>query len=272
MNAKPELFRVRHFSVRNASQEDLLATQPVYHVGQGKLGKMGILCLHGFTGTPASFYEYNRVFIDIGYSVSTPLLPGHGTTPQDLSPIKWPQWLDCAIEAYDNLRRECDKIFVIGFSLGGSLALHLASIKDDVAKLFLLSPAIKPGLGFKFYEYLFIFLTPINIQYWFQVAGDVKNPEGYEIAYKRTPINSFRELSDCFQQTQNILPKVCTDAIIFQSKTDREIDPKGAEMVYQRINSRNKEIVWLDNSYHAITQDYCGKEVLDRILREISLA
>lgn len=269
MDAKPDLFRLRHFSVRRLSQEDLLAAQPVYHIGQGKIG---ILCLHGFTVTPASFYKYGRVFMQKGYSVSIPMLPGHGETPEALSKIKWTEWLDCTIENYDILRKKCDHVFVMGSSLGGVLALQLATLRNDVTKLFLLAPAIEPSPLFKIGKCLFGFFDLIKVRYWFHIAGDTKNPNLYEIGYKRTPLSALSELYDCIQQAQLILPQVHTDTLIFQARTDHETDPKGAEVTYQKISSRNKEIVWLDNSYHAITQDYCGKEVLDRILREISLA
>jgi len=270
MDSKPALFRLRHFSVQSATQQDLLAAQPVYHIGKGKLGKIGILCLHGFTVTPASYYEYSRVLIQKGYSVSVPLLPGHGDTPEALAKVKWPQWVDCAVESYQALREQCDRVFVIGISLGGALALQLASKTDDIAKLILLAPAIEPSLLFKIGKYLFNFLSLIRVQYWFHIAGDSKKPGNYEVGYKKTPISALRELYDCIQQTRLMLPEVRTNTLIFQSRIDHVINPKGAQLVYQKINTRNKELIWLTNSYHAIAHDFDGKDVLDRILEDIA--
>lgn len=270
MGTQPELYRLRHFSVQDATQQDLIAAHPIYHIGNGKLGKIGILCLHGFTVTPASYYEYSRVFIQKGYSVSVPRLPGHGETPEALSKVKWPEWLDCAVENYNILREQCDRVFVIGISLGGALALQLASKKSDIAKLILLAPAIEPRLLFKIGKHLFNFLNLIHVRYWFHIAGDSKKPEIYEIGYKKTPISALRELYDCIQKTRLILPEVQTDTLIFQSRNDHVINPKGAQLIYQKINSRNKELIWLSNSYHAIASDFDGKGVLAKILHEIA--
>ena len=60
--------------------------------GFGENKDIGILFVHGFTGTPASMRPFAHYFNERGYRVSVPLLPGHGTKWQDLNEVHWSQW------------------------------------------------------------------------------------------------------------------------------------------------------------------------------------
>ena len=46
-----------------------------------KKGKTGILCVHGFTSSAWDYREFGKYLADKGYTVSAPLIAGHGTTP-----------------------------------------------------------------------------------------------------------------------------------------------------------------------------------------------
>ena len=50
-----------------------------------------------------------------------------GCSPKDLSKCKWHDWFEASKNELFNLRKRCKKVFVIGLSMGGSLALHLAA-------------------------------------------------------------------------------------------------------------------------------------------------
>ncbi|GIT63574.1 MAG: hypothetical protein Ct9H300mP21_11200 [Pseudomonadota bacterium] len=48
-------------------------------------GKIGVLLLHGLLQTPAEVRPPAKRFHDSGFTVSGVLLPGHGTTPENLN-------------------------------------------------------------------------------------------------------------------------------------------------------------------------------------------
>jgi carboxylesterase len=60
--------------------------------GSGKNARVGVLLVHGFTGSPASMRPWGEFLHSKGYTVRVPLLPGHGTTPEDLNKVKWQEW------------------------------------------------------------------------------------------------------------------------------------------------------------------------------------
>ena len=87
----------------------------------------GVLCLHGFSGTPFEIRYLGEELHAKGFSVSAPLLAGHGTKLEDLHHITWPQWMESVTEAFLELRQQCQRVAVVGQSLGGVLTLELAT-------------------------------------------------------------------------------------------------------------------------------------------------
>ena len=88
--------------------------------------------LHGFTGTPFEMrYLGERLHRD-GFTVVGPTLPGHGTAAGELDRTGWPDWYAGVEAAADELARRCDRIAVVGQSLGGLLALHLAARRPEL--------------------------------------------------------------------------------------------------------------------------------------------
>jgi len=95
--------------------------------------EVGVALFHGFTATTTEvrlLAEYLRGF---GYTLSAPLLPGHGTEPADLNQTTWINWYEAAESAYLGLRERCSKVFVCGESMGALLALLIASRYEKVS-------------------------------------------------------------------------------------------------------------------------------------------
>ena len=92
-------------------------------VGHGANAKIGVLLVHGFTGSPASMRPWAEYLNRHGYTVSVPLLPGHGTKVEDLNLVKWQEWPAKAESELQSLLASCEKVFLIGFSMGGNISL-----------------------------------------------------------------------------------------------------------------------------------------------------
>jgi len=85
--------------------------------------------LHGLTASPPQFAEFGRRLYERGANVLIPALPRHGdadrlsTILQDLSRD---ELVDFALRILDEAREYGERIIVIGFSLGGTIALWIA--------------------------------------------------------------------------------------------------------------------------------------------------
>src|SRR3954463_16513910 len=148
--------------------------------GNGPDGRTGVLLVHGFTGTPMSMRPGGEPRAAEGFAVSCPLLPGHGTRWQDCNTSTHDQWTTAVSEAFDSLAADCDRVFVAGLSMGGTLATRLAEVRpDDVAGLLLVNPAL---LTRRLDAKLLPVLARITPS-WTAIANDIKKLGVTELAY-----------------------------------------------------------------------------------------
>src|SRR6188508_2493008 len=89
--------------------------------------RIGVVLSHGFTGSPASMRPWGEHLADLGYAVSVPRLPGHGTTWQEMNKTTWADWYGELERAFQALANQVDTVVVCGLSMGGALALRLAA-------------------------------------------------------------------------------------------------------------------------------------------------
>jgi len=106
-----------------------------------KSGDIGILFIHGFTASPQQFITFSDGFYKEGYTISIPLLKGHGKDVKDLDGCFWYDWFEDVKIALFELRKTCKKIVVVGQSMGGTLALHVAA-HYQIEGLVLLAPGM----------------------------------------------------------------------------------------------------------------------------------
>ena len=85
------------------------------------------LLLHGFPGTPAELRGVAERLASHGWQASVPLLPGFGLEIPTLGEKRWQDWRDAALSHWQALQKDAQKTLLIGFSMGGAVALHVAA-------------------------------------------------------------------------------------------------------------------------------------------------
>jgi len=106
-----------------------------------KSAPAAVLAIHGYTGGPSDYHYLAGRLGEAGFAVSVPRLPGSGTDMDDLSNTTRQDWMRRSYDAWLDLRGRYEKVFILGYSMGGLLALELAAqIKTD--KTVLLAPAL----------------------------------------------------------------------------------------------------------------------------------
>jgi carboxylesterase len=99
---------------------------------KGSLGK-AVLLIHGMTGAPGEMKFLAKRLHRRGFSISAPLLAGHGVDEANLLRTDWRDWLDSVREGYHHLRADHDEVYVAGICVGGALGLALAAEEPAVA-------------------------------------------------------------------------------------------------------------------------------------------
>lgn len=222
---------------------------------------IGCLCIHGFTGE-AKEVEPLTKFLNKkkDWLVYSPTLPGHGSR-DGLKKVTYKHWLYAAEVATQELLNRCDKVYVIGFSMGGMIASYVAS-KYPVQKLILLSASA-------------YYLNPKQIiqemKGWIieGLRGELENDTLYKLYRKKiinTPINATIEFAKTVYKTRPILKKVKVPTLIIQGECDGLVPPKkSAEYIYKNINTKDKQLYYFKNSKHYI---WLGEE-RDELLKII---
>lgn len=221
----------------------------------------GVLFIHGFTGTPQSMRLWAKGVADQGRTVLLPRLPGHGTTPSDLQNTTAAEWLAEVEMSLAGLRERCDHVFLCALSFGGALALDLAARhRDDITGIVLVNPSIytkdpraklKPILG----------RLPLLVK---AVGNDVADPEMDELAYDRTPTKAAAQVLTFMDTARARLGSVTSPLLVFTSRQDHIVDPGNGPFVVDKVASKQKELVWLERSYHVATLDFDRDLIIDR--------
>jgi carboxylesterase len=232
----------------------------------------GILLLHGFTSGPHEMRPVSDALIDKGYSILLPLLPGHGSTARDLLECTWYDWFNGAKEALYQLKKKCTKIIVIGQSMGGTLALHLAAHYQLEGVV-----AIAPGLFFKEKKTMFLPIVSKFFRYRNKINGPDIHDEQERIkqkpySYEKTPLKAAYQLKLMFEHVMDDLPEIKAPTLLIHSTQDHVIDYKSSEYIYDKISSEQKKLLTLNESYHVLTLDLEKDLVLTEIKKFIAEA
>jgi len=224
-------------------------------------GEVGVLVLHGFTGTTQSVRPLGEGLAAEGFTVLGPRLPGHGTDIQDLARRSWTEWAAEAEKGLRTLKEKCSKVFVTGLSMGGTLTLYLGErYPGEVAGLMPINAAVDM-------KNPLLHLTPV-MKYLIKtvpgVGSDIKDPSQKELCYERVPLKAAHELLKITRLVKADLHKVTSPILVFVSKQDHVVPPSNGPLILEQVSSREKELVWLENSYHVATLDYDRENIIRR--------
>jgi carboxylesterase len=226
-------------------------------------GDVGVLLSHGFTATTAEVRPLAKTLLEAGFTVSGPLLPGHGASPEEANRYTWQDWAATIQSAYQDLSRHCRKIFVGGESLGGVLALYHASNTSEVAGLLLYSAAIRLSSP----------LIPLLAQGLAPFMAVKKKPRSIPSAadtlwqgYTVYPLKAMLQLFNLQKAVLARLPLIHQPLLIIQGRLDRSVHPAAPELIAQNVASTTKEIHRLDKSGHCVILECHRQEAMDLTL------
>jgi carboxylesterase len=215
-------------------------------------GPVGVLLCHGFTGTPQSLRPWAEHLAAAGLTVSLPRLPGHGTTVAEANLTHWEDWYAELDRELATLRESCDDVFVMGLSMGGTLAIRLAEQHGDAIRGLVL---VNPSLLTKRPDRFLLPVLRLAVPSWPGIASDIKKPGAAELAYDRIPVKAAYQLSKLWLTTRNDLDKVTQPTLIFRSTEDHVVEPDSCRMFLDKAATDDVREVMLEDSYHVATLD-----------------
>lgn len=226
--------------------------------------KLGVLVLHGFTSSTDTVDGLLPLLENAGIDYERPVLRGHGTHYQDLRNVTAKDWYEDAKKALDSLASRVDRVVVVGLSMGGLVSLQLAmEHADKLAGVIVVAPALR----------VLDRLAPLAplmskvFRYWTS-PNSFHDPECAKRCtnYPKFPMDAFVSLQRYAATIEQRLAEVSIPICILHSKVDQIIAPKSASIIYERVRSEHRKIVWFEKSGHEMMQDMEADTVLGEII------
>ena len=212
----------------------------------------GALVLHGFTGNCNSMRGVAEALHRAGYAVELPLLPGHGTSVEDMLTTNWHDWSSAVEAVYESLASRCDKVVVVGLSMGGSLTCWLATRHPEIAGIVCINPAtqVSPDM-----RALVEQMVAAGEEVMPGIGSDIADPDATESAYEGTPIKPLLSLFDAAEEFGHHLDRIACPLLLFTSPEDHVVPPADSDHLAASV-SGPVERVTCERSYHVATLDY----------------
>ena len=216
-------------------------------------GPVGVLVVHGFTGNPQSMRPLAEAFAAAGHTVSLPLLPGHGTRVEDMLPTRWADWSAAVERAHDELAARCEAVCVAGLSMGGTLALWLASRRPEVRGIVLVNPLADgeaPGITATVEQ-----LRTLGEPLVPGIGSDIALAGSVESAYPLTPVEPLLSLHAALADLRPALARITCPVLLLTSPQDHVVEPVSSDLVAASVGGPVERVV-LERSFHVATLDH----------------
>ena len=215
-----------------------------------KGGADGVLLIHGFTGSPAELLLLGNFLNRAGYTVLGVRLAGHGTNELNLMQMTNEDWLNSVLDGYEILSGLCEKIFVVGHSMGGLLTLKLSYLRR-VDKMVTLAAPMFIDKNLPLND-----LPPrseCKELYFLHPRKILQNvPPAVNKVYKKMPYVSIHELLNLLEEVKNLLPKITAPILIMHGENDHTATPYSATFIEKNISSTDKKKIFVPNCGHLL--------------------
>ena len=218
---------------------------------------VGCLLLHGLTSSLATVSNLVPYLEERGIPYGMPTLRGHGTRPEDLRGVTWHHWYADAERALDDLLERSKQVVVMGLSMGGVVALHLATQRPErLAGLVTVAAALQLQVTGRF-------LLPLLARSGRLAAVDARNAfadpslAAGTTNYAQAPISAVATLSAFGKLVERELPQVRVPLLTIYTPRDRVVVPAKALAIHERAGTppAQKRLLAFPNSGHEMLQD-----------------
>ena len=228
-------------------------------------GDRAILLLHGYNDAPVALEPVARELQAAGWTVRTPLLPGHGRSLRAFETWTAEAAMASVRAEYETLCVTHRSVAVGGLSMGGALACVLAA-EVPVSALVLYSPMLfVPPLVRRALRWGWLW-RPVTRYVAGGGSRSILDPVARvrQIAYRSSSWGAFRALADIAGLAAARIPQVRVPTLVFLSEGDNRLPPAIAAASLTALQPPDRTVAWVRGAGHIITVDHGWEQVAAR--------
>ena len=187
--------------------------EPFYYAGNAT----GILLIHGLPGSPSEMRFLGERLAAEGWTVLGIRLSGHGSTREELKKASWQDWVQDAEKGVNQLRLTCKQVIGVGLSMGGLIALHLASKGILDGLITMNAPLIEADWG------------------------------------ERLDVTCVESLNKAIRQVSQEIHQIEVPTLLLQSTQDKIVDPINVHRIQEHLTRTLPEVVFFEKSGHILS-------------------
>lgn len=241
----------------------MVGAEPTFRAAEGP----GVLLLHDLAGTPQPFDRLIQACSASGFSVEVPLLPGHGTSMDDLQNTVWEDWAGAAQLALDELASRQGPVVVCGVGMGATLACWVAASHPAVAGVIAINPRAIPAPR-QAIDTLNAMLAD-GVTAVPPLGRDVSDRTARVLAYDTVPVSTLISMFEALDSMAEHWDDVICPILIINSARDHRVEPANADWLAEHAGGPVERLV-LEQSFHEATVDVESDRLNEAALEFIS--
>lgn len=223
------------------------------------------LILHGFCDTAHTMTSLAKHVHNLGYSVCSPRIEGHGLMSYQQIPLEnlKSKMIEGIYDKYMELasRPEIDKIHLVGFSMGSALSaavlrkIKLRKVPDLIDKVFMISPAVYHTPDAQ--KMLDFFGELYSTYPWLpfpRIYGDPIDPDFSTHNFGYSCINGAitTALNLLMIDARVLFKKIDKEVHMIVGSLDRSLDPARWGDVFELLTTEKKTLDIIEDGYHGL--------------------
>lgn len=239
-----------------------------------------LVLVHGFNDTPQAFERMAPALQESGLTVRLVRLPGFGVPLPEMRECTRSQWIEAVLRETTALQKDHSRVILAGHSLGAAVVIA-AVLRDPAAAdgLVLLAPAIDVSsrrsplmptrawhsLADRLLIFSDVLISPFD-------KNDARDPAVRNPAYKPSfsTRNVIRQTLQLMAENRDQASGIHLPLLMFVSRTDQVVDWVAAERFFEATASPVRELVFLDDSGHALNVDRDWPTVVSEMVQFIN--